>query len=155
MFKKKCKSCIFFLTPASETTICSGKIYCSIHSIVGAGANSLTLNRSCYRPLNNFCRPRHRSFSKIPWRVLLSVHYPHLSICNSCHKYIPNGCSPVRHSSLFFTGANRVLCPAIGGITTATIKALTCFWISVLWPEIQTTRLASGRWLTGATRMVL
>jgi hypothetical protein len=30
-------------------------------------------------------------------------------------------------------------------ITTATIKALTCFWISDLWPEIQATRFAGGR----------
>jgi hypothetical protein len=30
-------------------------------------------------------------------------------------------------------------------ITTATIKALMCFCLSGLWPEIQATRFAGGR----------
>jgi hypothetical protein len=32
-----------------------------------------------------------------------------------------------------------------GGITTATIKALTCFCLFGLWPKIQATRYAGGR----------
>jgi hypothetical protein len=30
-------------------------------------------------------------------------------------------------------------------VTTATIKALTCFWLSGLWPESQATRVAGDR----------
>lgn len=36
--------------------------------------------------------------------------------------------------------SNLVLCPALGGITTLMIKAQTCFYLSGLWPERQTTR---------------
>jgi len=32
-------------------------------------------------------------------------------------------------------------------VTTATFKALTCFCLFGLWPKIQATRYAVGRWL--------